>query len=110
MNPSIEALVVKGRRSLANAKLSHDAGDYDFAVSRAYYAMFYLAEALLLSRGLRFTKHATVIAEFTRSFVQTGELPQELAATLRAGFEERLVGDYQYLEMVPARSAERGLQ
>ena len=35
-----------------------------FAASRAYYAMFYAAEALLQSRGLAFSKHSAVHAAF----------------------------------------------
>lgn len=71
MRAETEALLTKARRSLDNARRSLDAGDADFAASRAYYAMFYAAEALLLSRGLAFSKHAAVIAEFTREFVRS---------------------------------------
>lgn len=37
-------------------------GYYDFAASRAYYAAFYAASALLLNEGLEFHKHSGVIA------------------------------------------------
>jgi len=47
MNQQIEALVAKGKRSLIAAQRLFELGDYDFAASRAYYAIFYLAEALL---------------------------------------------------------------
>lgn len=44
----IAGLLVKARRSIkAAARLLQD-GDYDFAVSRAYYGMFYVAQAMLL--------------------------------------------------------------
>jgi uncharacterized protein (UPF0332 family) len=78
-----EALLAKARRSLANARRSLEAGDADFAASRAYYAMFYAAEALLLSRGLAFSKHGAVIAEFSREFVRSGEFPAEYGRALR---------------------------
>lgn len=39
-------------------------GLYDFAVSRAYYAMFYIAEAFLLGQDLSFSSHAGVISAF----------------------------------------------
>lgn len=54
MSAQTEALLAKARRSLDNARRSLEAGDAEFAASRAYYAMFYAAEALLLSRGLVF--------------------------------------------------------
>jgi uncharacterized protein (UPF0332 family) len=43
----ILSLVEKARRSPKSAKLLLSEGDYDFAISRAYYAMFYCAEAVL---------------------------------------------------------------
>lgn len=39
----VRELVGKAERSLAAARRLLEAGDYDFAVSRAYYAMFYVA-------------------------------------------------------------------
>ena len=41
-------LVQKAQDSLRAAKLLEAEGLADFAVSRAYYAMFYIAEAFLL--------------------------------------------------------------
>jgi uncharacterized protein (UPF0332 family) len=70
-------LMTKTRRSLAAARRLHAAGDSDFAVSRAYYAMFYAAEALLLRRSLSFSRHAGVIAALQREYVTSGDLPRE---------------------------------
>jgi uncharacterized protein (UPF0332 family) len=72
-----DALMSRARRSLIAARLLLEAGSPDFAASRAYYAMFYAAEALLLSRGLAFSKHEAVIAEFAREFVRSGEFAAE---------------------------------
>ena len=49
MIDEIAALLLKSQRSCASARRTMEAGDCDFAVSRAYYAMFYAAEALLLT-------------------------------------------------------------
>lgn len=105
MNPDVEALLAKARRGLASARQNLGAGDFDFAVSRAYYAMFYAAEALLLARGLAFSKHGSVIAEFNRAFVRTGELAVRHAAALKKAFEQRLIGDYGFREAFPAETA-----
>ena len=40
MTPELEALLAKARRSHAAGRLLYAQGDYDFAASRAYYAMF----------------------------------------------------------------------
>jgi uncharacterized protein (UPF0332 family) len=69
----IRALLAKADRSLKSARRSFDEADYDFAVSRAYYAMFYAAEALLFSRGLTFARHTGVIAAFNQHFVRSGD-------------------------------------
>jgi len=59
------------------------------------YAMFYVAEALLLSRGLAFSKHSAVIAAFGKEFAKEGVLPAELHAHLREASDARNVADYQ---------------
>jgi uncharacterized protein (UPF0332 family) len=45
-------LMKKAYDSLRGAKLLARDGLHDFAASRAYYTMFYVAEALLLGEGL----------------------------------------------------------
>ena len=107
MSAETDALLAKARRSLDNARRSLEAGDADFAASRAYYAMFYAAEAILLSRGLVFSKHAAVIAEFTREFVRSGEFATEYGRALRDAFDERIVADYQAGEEFPVSRGQR---
>lgn len=87
-------MIRKGRRSLAAARRLAEDGDHDFAVSRAYYAMFYLAEAMLLTRDLRFSKHAAVISAVAQHFVRPGMLATEHLDALRAAFELRQLADY----------------
>jgi len=48
VTPECEALLHKSQRSIDSAKLMSEHGFYEFALSRAYYSMFYVAEALLL--------------------------------------------------------------
>lgn len=61
MNPEIPLLLEKARRSLDLARATRERGDHDFAASRAYCAMFYVAEALLFAEGLTFSSHAATI-------------------------------------------------
>jgi len=90
-----EGLLQKAHRNIRSAKLLLADSDYDTAVSRAYYAMFYIAEALLLSKGLAYSKHSAVIAAFGREFTKAGALPAEFHAHLRAASEARNISDYQ---------------
>ncbi|GAB4458499.1 MAG: HEPN domain-containing protein [Anaerolineales bacterium] len=66
----------------------------EMAAGRAYYAMFYVAEALLYEKGLEFTTHGQVIAAYGKEFAKTRELDQKFHRWLRAGFDARISGDY----------------
>lgn len=89
-----EAFLEKAARYLASAALLLDAGDFDSSVSRAYYAMFYAAEAALLSKGLSRSTHKGVISAFGEEFVKTGVFPATMGRNLSAAFQKRQVGDY----------------
>lgn len=90
----VEELLNKACRSVAAAERLLGDGDTDFAVSRSYYAMFYAAQAVLLRRDIRRSKHSGVIAAFNEQFVQQGKLPRQLFLSLRDAFEDRAEGDY----------------
>jgi uncharacterized protein (UPF0332 family) len=100
-------LLAKGRRSLRSARVVLDDGDCDGAVSRAYYAMFYAVEALLLAKGLVFSSHSAVIAAFGREFAKTGLLPSVFHSYLREAAEARNLGDYQVVSHLTAETAAR---
>lgn len=69
-------------------------GYRDFAAGRAYYAMFYTAEALLAEKELVFKKHVGVHKAFSEHFIKTGIFEQKYYHWLVATFNSRLVGDY----------------
>jgi uncharacterized protein (UPF0332 family) len=71
MSPEQQQLMEKAQRILEAAQQLIQHGFYDFAVSRSYYAMFYVAEALLDRVGLAFSSHATVISAFEQQFFLT---------------------------------------
>jgi len=100
VNPEVKALLEKAKRSQrAEGKLFKD-GDVDFAASRAYYSLFYTAEALLLSRGLSFSSHSAVIANFGKEFVKTGMLHSKFHHYLTESQDRRNIGDYSVLAEV----------
>jgi uncharacterized protein (UPF0332 family) len=80
-----------------SARLLHHSGDMDSAASRLYYAMFYCAEALLLSDGLRFSSHRGVISSFGEKFVKQGRASPKYHEWLRDAFDKRQYGDYRVL-------------
>ena len=89
----------------AARKLASD-GYYDFAASRAYYAVFYAASALLLNEGLEFRKHSGVIAAIHQRFIKTGKLEKEFGKNLNWLFELRSIGDYGVTVHVPKADVE----
>ena len=94
MKDHLKALLGKAEQYLRSAALLRTGGDYDSATSRLYYAMFYCAEALLLTKGLTFSRHKGVITGFGKHFVKTGELPPAMHQWLREAFDKRQLGDY----------------
>jgi uncharacterized protein (UPF0332 family) len=77
----------------AAERLAKD-GDAEFAVSRAYYSMFYSAQALLNEKKLRFRRHAGVHNAFAEQFIKTGLMDKRYHRWLVAAFSKRITGDY----------------
>jgi uncharacterized protein (UPF0332 family) len=73
----VTAYLERARKSLDAAKELRQNGYQDFAASRAYYAAFYAASALVVNNGLDSSKHSGVIAIIHRDFVRTGKLDKE---------------------------------
>lgn len=94
MNPQIAGLLQKAQDSLEAANLLYRERYYDFAASRIYYAMFYVAQALLLRRGLAFSSHAAVIAAFGKEFAKTGMIDPKFHRYLIDAEDLRETGDY----------------
>jgi uncharacterized protein (UPF0332 family) len=65
------------------------------ACSRAYYAMFYAATAMLASRGISVSKHAGVLGAIGHHFSRTGLIDRKYHQFLVRGFETRNTADYE---------------
>jgi uncharacterized protein (UPF0332 family) len=89
-----EMLLEKARENLKAARLLIQEGLANIAASRAYYAMFYIAEALLLGRDLVFSSHSAVIAAFGREFARTKALDPKFHRYLITAQDIRQTGDY----------------
>ncbi len=71
MTSEQQDLLQKATSSLEAAKVLLENGFPEFAASRAYYAMFYIAEAFLEGERLSFSKHSAVISAFGQQFART---------------------------------------
>jgi len=88
-------IVEKAERFLRTAEQVFSSGDYDSSASRCYYAMFFMAEATLLTRKLTASSHRGVISLFGEHFVKTGILDKYLGRVFNDAYDKRLVGDYE---------------
>jgi uncharacterized protein (UPF0332 family) len=82
------------RQALASAAVSLEHGFYDTAINRAYYAIFYAASALLLTRGISRSKHSGVIAAFRQAFVKPGLIEVEYSDLYGDALDARVGSDY----------------
>jgi uncharacterized protein (UPF0332 family) len=105
-----ELLLQKARESVAAAKLLMGEGMSNFASSRAYYAMFYIAEALLLYRGLVFSSHSAVIAAYGKEFARSKDLDPEFHRFLIAAQNTRWIGDYGIEQNVSSEDASQTIE
>lgn len=94
MSDPARALLAKAGRAIHAAEVLRKDGEADFAVGRAYYAMLYAAEALLISKGLRFRKHGSVHAAFGEHFAKGHVLDPKFHRWLLDAYDQRILGDY----------------
>ena len=90
----IAANLERAEQSIRAARELAAGGYYDFVASRAYYAAFYAATALLLGEQLTISKHSGVIAAIHQRFVKSGKLEKRFGRDLNWLFELRGVADY----------------
>ena len=105
-NQDLKDLLKKAEESLTAAEFLLEKQLYDFSAGRSYYSMFYLAEALLMTKGLSFSKHKSVISGFGKEFVKSGLLPRKLRDNLAEAFDLRQIGDYGTSGSVTKEKAE----
>lgn len=100
MTDEQRTLLLKAKQSLEAAKLLLANNYPDYATSRAYYTMFYIAAAFLVGEGLSFSKHSAVIAAFGREFAKPQRVPADFHRFLIEAQELRTIGDYGQLDAV----------
>ena len=105
MNEEQALPVDKAKESLKAAQLLSNENMYGFAVSRAYYSMFYIAQAFLLGEGLTFSSHAAVISTFGKAFAKTQRLPSKYHQYLIDAARVRTDGDYSTARRITAGEA-----
>lgn len=90
----VAAHLERAQQALEAARTLCEAGLFDDAASRAYYAAFHAASAALMAHGLTFKKHGAIIGAVHKQFIHPGEVSGETGKWLTWLFELRSVGDY----------------
>ena len=94
MNPTVQKLIAMAEEELGSVELLLDQNYIRAALSRCYFAMFYMAEAILLSEGKSYSSHRAVISALGKNFVRAGKFPKQLHQYLVRAQERRLSADY----------------
>lgn len=106
----IAANLQRAETSLHAARDMIKNGYEDIAASRAYYAAFHAASALLLKENIDTSKHSGVISAIHRFFVKEGKLGKEQGKNLNWLFELRNVGDYGVSQHVSSEEAHKAVK
>ncbi|NJE61057.1 HEPN domain-containing protein [Thermococcus sp. 21S7] len=110
MNEEIPALLRKARERLEASRELYNKGYYGFAISSAYYSMFYCARALLLLKGVNPKSHAGVHAQLGKELVKSGELPARLYTLYSKALNMRHTADYDVFVEYSEREAREVLK
>ncbi|MBI5825608.1 MAG: HEPN domain-containing protein [Chloroflexi bacterium] len=94
MKEESSLLLFRAEEAIESADLLLEQGYLADSISRAYYAMFYIAEALLNEKDLSFSKHGNVHGAFGEHFIKTGILDKKYHKWLLEAFSRRIASDY----------------
>jgi uncharacterized protein (UPF0332 family) len=106
MKEATQKLLTKAHESIKAAEILTRERQHTFAASRAYYAMFYVAEALLYEQGLKFKKHSSVQSAFGEQYVKPGTFDAKFHKAFVRAFENRLISDYDIDAAIPPEAVQ----
>jgi uncharacterized protein (UPF0332 family) len=86
--------LTRAREELETARLNLSHKHFRAAVSRAYYAVFYMASAALFSRSIQRSKHSAVEAAFSEFLIKPGDIEPEFGRLYQRSRRQREEADY----------------
>jgi uncharacterized protein (UPF0332 family) len=90
----IEHLLKLADESYAVAKALVDMGHPRFSAAQTDYTIFYLAQAMLMTKGLTFSKHSAIVAAYGKEFAKAGLLDPKFHRYIIQAQKLRLIGHY----------------
>jgi uncharacterized protein (UPF0332 family) len=100
----------RGDECLAEARYLAEGGFHNAAVSRAYYAAFHWASALLVLKGFEPRTHRGVIQLLQLHYVETGDLDSTAAVAIGQLETYRELSDYNAKACFDARRAAAAIE
>ena len=91
----IDYRLEKADMALDDAAFLTDACKYGLAANRLYYALYYAASALLLSKDIITKRHSGLMSQIHLNFVKTGLLSPDEGALFKVMFSLRHEDDYE---------------
>lgn len=98
--------VAAAREKLTSASILLREGQFKDAISRAYYAMYYAATALLIQKGEAPKTHKGVLVLLHQYFIKEGVMDTSFAKMLEVVKQQREDADYEPELVVDREDAE----
>jgi uncharacterized protein (UPF0332 family) len=98
-------LLDRSTHAVRAARLLLENDEAAIAAGRAYYAMFYVAEALLWEEGCHAKSHSGIHSLFGEGFAKTGRLDPKFHRWMLDAFDQRIEGDYGFAAAIAPEKA-----
>lgn len=105
----VQGYIQKAEKKREVAERLFNSGDYEDAVSRAYYAVYHMTQALLLTEGERAETHKGAVTLFGLLFVKTGKFGKNIGKYLANLKDDRESGDYEIFSYIDREGAETAI-
>ena len=94
IQPEVQYLLDLADESHEAAKALIDRKFIRFSAAQSYYTIFYLAQAVLFSKGFTFSSHSAVVAAYGKEFAKTGLLNPKFHRYIIDAQQRRQTGHY----------------
>ena len=101
--------LTRAREDLDAARANIANGYYRAAVSRSYYAVFYMASAALFSQSIQRSKHSGLEAAFNQYLVKPGQIEPEFSRLYQIVRRQREEADYAEEPLIDEAAARQAL-
>jgi len=107
MTEEVKKYMEKAEKSLKVAKELFGREYFEDACSKAYYVMFYAAQALLKNIRVDVSKHSAVVAKFGQHFAKTDKIDPKYHRFLIDAKKKRETADYDVFSFIDEETAEQ---